>query len=203
MRKTLTLRHWNWVLSIPLPNDNPSDWPRRREAVKRATEQQDHAALARESATVVQVLEEDFIVFDGHLRRLINGSYRWSDGTPEPRVEDLYFGERYSFLILSDLVEVPVKEAKGPLAWVAEGHYPTGRSGDYTGPLALQASGRITHLYADPITGDNIGTRVIPPVYLVPLDEWEKWSWRLCDAQWDTKDGPEIHAKARSLGWEG
>lgn len=200
MRK-VTIRHWNWLVAVEYEQDG---WQSRLAAVKSAIETQDRSALATHRAEVIKEYEETATAFGGHLQRNIIGQWAWSDGTPEPRVRDLRHQDCFNFRCRTDgeqvYVEVPKKQATGDLEWVRAGGYDVEHSGDHEGMRVLHEDGRTTRGYMDPESGETTGARVIPQVYLVPSEIWDKWAYQCIGAQWMKSDEPAIFEKARSLG---
>lgn len=151
-------------------------------------------------------------VFGGCLIRWGIDLWAWSDGTAEPRVKDDTLSAHYNFRIRTygsggSYVEVPVDLVRSPsnpeLHWVRDLFgLRKDLSHDFAGPRVWHVdTGRVTRLHEDPVTG-RLGGRVIPEVYLVPIDEWYKHAFDPVGAIWDAKDEEAIVAKARSLGWK-
>lgn len=163
---------------------------------------------------------EPLAVLAGTLVRHGRDDWRWSDGTPEPRVEDLSpdewnlrcrtygGGETY--------VEVPrgLAQETASLRWVLagarDGRYGSGRSGDHTGPLTVDHGGlRRMHVRpgSDPLLGhpadaDDELPGPIPTVVLVSITEWDAWvREHPAGAVWDRIHEPDILARAAALGW--
>lgn len=154
----------------------------------------------------------------GTLARRDRNEWQWSDGTPEPRVQDLSPSQHYNFRCCNrggkTHVEVLLSAAhreKDVLGWVldgiATGKYRQNTSGDHTGPLMLTDDGaeRI-HIDPgeDPLLGNEpiVRKRSIPRVALVPVEEWDLWAaLHPYGASWSKDDEQEIFAKAASLGW--
>lgn len=212
MRK-INLRHRNWVVAITYTED-PKDWTRRRETVFRAVEQQDHATLAKEQTEIIATYEEEATALGGTLRRNIIGQWKWSDGTAETRVRDLYARDcwpNYRCRAAGDgtnLVEVMERDLRPgsplaeELAWCRDAAIRTDHSGDHSGQSVLHQDGRMTRGYADPATGETTGARVIPRVLLVPDTEWDRRGFAVVGAQWDKNNEPELLQRASELGWK-
>lgn len=142
----------------------------------------------------------------GTLRRIERDRWEWSDGTPEPRVQDLSGSSHYNFRVQGGFVEVPARLAmeEDALIWVltghAEGRFQRALSGDHRGPLVIDTDGA-GRAHIHPGTGEPLPGN-IPRVILVPRAEWDAWSAsKPLGATWDKADEPQILAKARSLGW--
>ena len=222
MKRKITLRHWNWIVSLAYP-DPGSDWTRRRTAVYAAVEAQDRAALAAEEAEIVEIMEEEATTLGGTLTRRLNGSWVWTaSGEIEPRVKDLYQRDAWpNYRVRGNShVEVLSADVQGrckhlppgcrnaaelatELTWVPAVADGTALSGDHMGMSVIHGDGRMTRGYADPATGETTGAKVIPEVYLVPVEEWDRRALRVSGAQWDMADQEALLAKARGMGWQG
>lgn len=150
-------------------------------------------------------MSSELTAFGGRLIRWGINTWAWRDGAPAPSVRDLSISQAYNFRCRTyangTFVEVPCREARGneDLAWVLAGGYQVGQSGDHVGQRVLHADGRITRAYAD-ARGETTGQRVIPSVYLVPVEDWD--ARPPCGATWSIDDEAAILGKAASLGWE-
>lgn len=154
------------------------------------------------------------------------GQWRWSDGTPEPRVVDMSASWLYNFRCQGGCVEVLLSVAhrdRDTLGWVLarveSGMYQQAGSGDHTGPRIMHLTERYEAGDVPGVSEPGIGVeitrqsvtpageptkRAIPQVALVPVAEWDMWSAaNPVGAKWEKADEPEIFAKARSLGWAG
>lgn len=155
---------------------------------------------------------------DGTLVRQDDGSWRWSDGQPEPRIRDLSPDE-WNFRCRTYgggqcFVEVlrGVAQESELLAWVIAGaragKYGSGKSGDHTGPLVIDERGaRRMHIQPgeDPLHGNEPlpeSCGPIPAVILVPIAEWDAWvKANPAGASWDVADETSILDRAYALGW--
>lgn len=162
-------------------------------------------------------MTERITALSGTLQRHGRDDWRWRDGTPEPRVEDLSpdewnfrcrtTGERTYAEVLRGIAQ----ETEA-LTWVIDrwraGIYRAGQSGDHTGPLIEEDSGlRRMHIQPgqDPLTGHEPlpeSPGPIPAVILVPIEDWDEWvRANPAGAQWLVADEPEILRRAHELGW--
>ena len=128
----------------------------------------------------------------GTLLRHADG-WRWSDGTPEPRVHDLRPAGHYNFRIRgSRHVEIPLGLARenDDLEWVLRRGYAESWDGDVVGPDDRDPLGRVAP-----------GKRAAR-VLLVPIGDWDRWaSTTIIGAEWDREHEEEILSRARALGW--
>ena len=136
----------------------------------------------------------------GTLERREDGWY-WSDGTKEPRVEDLHPSSHYNFRIRTyhdgSYVEVPHQVAyeNSDLSWVINAwdsnKLKEGISGDVRDHTLVPGAE---------------GLKIIkkgPGVLLVPVEQWDLWAnMTPIGALWDKADEEEILHRARQLGWE-
>jgi len=155
---------------------------------------------------------------DGTLLRQIDGTWAWSDGTPEPRVRDMHAGDTYNYRCRTygsggTYVEVPLAAARREpdLTWVwtgvTAGRYGQSCSGDHTGPLQITEES-VSRMRIEPGEDPLLGQepidhkRAIPGVALVPIAEWDAWSRQtIVGVWWDQSHEAEILAIAGRLGW--
>ena len=159
-------------------------------------------------------------VFSGGLTRHGHNDWRWSDGSPEPRVTDLSASQVYNFRCRTygsgeTYIEVLLSAAhkeRDVLGWVldgvAAGSYGQDNSLDHTGPLVIGDQG-ISRMRVepgeDPLLGNEpiVSMRAIPRVALVPASEWDVWAAENpYGATWSQNDEAAIFDKARQLGWK-
>ena len=156
-------------------------------------------------------------IFGGTLIRHDKNDWRWSDGTPEPRVTDLSPSAHYNFRCRTysgaTYVEVLLSVAhseRDVLGWVLDG-VEAGTctqdvSGDHSGPIRITDDGvermRIEP-GEDPLLGNEpiIHRRAIPRVALVPIAKWDSWAKaHPYGATWDVDAQDDLLRIARSLG---
>lgn len=159
----------------------------------------------------------------GTLQRHDDGSWRWSDDTPEPRVHDLSRNGTYNFRVRSyggpgqRYIEVLRQQAENEpdLQWVlaahAVGSYRLDQSGGHMGPLVIDEDGprrMAIRPGEDPIEDETVPDRKgipIPRVILVPMEDWDRWVRTAppLGAEWDREHEADILSRARALGWSG
>jgi hypothetical protein len=154
---------------------------------------------------------------NGTLIRQTDGSWKWSNGNPEPRIRDLSPDE-WNFRCCTrggkTFVEVlrGVAQESEILGWVIggakSGKYESGKSGDHTGPLTIDDYGvHRMHIQngEDPLLGNEPlpeSRGPIPSVILVPVEDWDAWvKANPAGASWDLANETEILDLAYSLGW--
>ena len=104
---------------------------------------------------------------NGTLIRTADG-WRWSDGTPEPRVRDLNASKHYNFRCGGGMVEVPIATAQREhdLSWVwqgwNEGKYRESLSGDHLGPKVITLTERYEDGDIPGISDPTIGATAKP-----------------------------------------
>lgn len=128
------------------------------------------------------------------------GGWRWSDGTPEPRVRDMTYTDiAPNFRCSGSRVEIPWN-------WREARYWPKGRI-DTDAALRidglLKEAGKRAPIYAEGIAEAIDDHRVTKHGWTVPIALWDAEMLECCGCWWDKSAEDEILARARSLGWQG
>lgn len=132
--------------------------------------------------------------FAGRLRRLGPDTWAWADGTPEPRVRDLWLRDvAPNWRVIADgsgrsFVEVPL--------WWRD----LVRDPDVARAIAgLLVGSEPTRIYAEGVAEALDDHRRTVRGYRIPLEAWDERMSEVVGASWDRADEAAILARAASI----
>lgn len=137
----------------------------------------------------------------GTLQRHTDG-WRWSDGTPEPRVRDMMLSHvapnfRCGLHGGVTCVEIPAR-------WRDARYWPGGRIDTQAAVQIddlLRECGRRSPIYLEGLAEALDDHRLTGDGWIVDVAQWDAVMREQCGAWWDQQHEAEIFARARSLGW--
>jgi hypothetical protein len=149
--------------------------------------------------------------FGGRLNRWPSNNWTWLDGEKETRVRLFTFADRYPDLCGDhEYVEVPEPMVKAwplDLGWIAEAGYRLSPGTDLDSSDREQLAGIEEGQSQSPWMRNPYLRRFapleeLPPVYFVPIDDWDKLAAEVIGITWNSGDEAGILEKAASLGRE-
>ena len=139
--------------------------------------------------------------FGGTLLRRPDGSWGWSDGTPEPRVRTTPLGWwAPNFRVVNirgrNWVEIPEQ-------WRELYHWDQSPQVEEAVTSLVERHGERYGVYAEGRAEEEDDPRATRPGWLVPAEEWDVIMSEPAGVTWDKVHEEDILNKARHLGWTG
>lgn len=136
----------------------------------------------------------------GALHRYPEG-WRWSDGTPEPRVRDMLLSDiapNFRCITYADITYVEI-----PAGWRQGRYWPNGRvDPDAASAIdgLLRECGQRSPIYAEGLAEALDDHRLTTAGWLVDIAQWDAVLREPCGVWWDNAHEKEILTRARAGG---
>lgn len=143
------------------------------------------------------------ITLGGTLQRYADG-WRWSDGTPEPRVRDMLFSHNAPNFRCCNRGGVTYVEI--PARWREPRYWPGGRVDTQAAneiDALLREAGKRSPIYLEGLAEALDDHRITGDGWMVDVAQWDAVMREPCGCWWDKEHEADILARARSLGWAG